>query len=149
MAISNVDAIQSRLFERPAPPLEPGKNIYDPSLTPQIKSLKEHRYVVAALHLANDDINNCHLIAQGDEGDPTADLLHATLHRREGDYWNSKYWWSRIGKHPLLPSTSAAKSFVDACEKQSGSGSKDEQSLRERQWDELKRLVSWTRENCH
>lgn len=37
-----------------------------------------------ALHLVNDDINRCHLIAQDHEGDPTADLLHATLHRREG-----------------------------------------------------------------
>ena len=54
-----------------------------------------------ALHLMNDDIHHCHLIAQENEGvsyppppltlsrsdgtkDPTADLLHATLHRREG-----------------------------------------------------------------
>lgn len=44
----------------------------------------------AALHLANDDIYACHDIAQASEGDPTADLMHATLHRREGDYWNSK-----------------------------------------------------------
>ena len=52
-----------------------------------------------ALHLANDDIHHAHLIAQDSEGvrrmlvptpysssqDPTADLLHATLHRREGE----------------------------------------------------------------
>ena len=51
---------------------------------------------VAALYLLNDDIEHCHAIAQRNEGvrrayrttadgqDPTADLLHATLHRREG-----------------------------------------------------------------
>lgn len=47
--------------------------------------MKNSDKACAALHLANDDINHCHLIAQDHEGDPTADLLHATLHRREGE----------------------------------------------------------------
>jgi len=52
-----------------------------------------------ALHLANDDIEGCHSIAAAGEGvglpygvqecadasqTPTADMMHATLHRREG-----------------------------------------------------------------
>ncbi|KAL7422576.1 hypothetical protein Q5752_003224 [Cryptotrichosporon argae] len=84
--------IVARLFspDRPPPPLEPGTAVWEPALVRPISGLREHRFVVAALHLANDDIHHAHLIAQDDEGDPTADLLHATLHRREGDYWNSK-----------------------------------------------------------
>ncbi|KAK1921062.1 hypothetical protein DB88DRAFT_121391 [Papiliotrema laurentii] len=140
---SSTDSIQATLFARPLPPLEPGKTVYDRDLVKQISALKEHRFVIAALHLANDDIHHAHLIAQDSEGDPTADLLHATLHRREGDYWNSKYWYSRLSPHPLVPSIPSAKAFVDACERDPKS-----ESLRQRQWDELKALVEWTRAHC-
>ncbi|OCF35851.1 hypothetical protein I316_02344 [Kwoniella heveanensis BCC8398] len=145
------DEIVSHLFDasRPLPPLEPGKKVYAPELTKTIGGLKEHEYVIAALHLANDDIHHCHLIAQDNEGDPTANLLHATLHRREGDYWNSKYWWSNVRSHPLISSSSAAKSFVDACEV-AGKQAQDEKrqkKLREEQYAELRRIVDWTREN--
>jgi hypothetical protein len=34
---------------------------------------------------------------------------------------------------------------VDACERLNGTGSKEEEKLRERQWDELKGLVEFTR----
>ncbi|RXK35704.1 hypothetical protein M231_07032 [Tremella mesenterica] len=146
--MSTTDEIVHVLFNRGLPPLEPGDKVWNDGLTGKIKGLKEHRFVVAALHLANDDIHNCHLISQDNEGDPTADLLHATLHRREGDYGNSKYWWSRVS-HPLIPSITTAKSFVDACEVHAGSGSSEEVKLREKQWEEIKGLVLWTRENCH
>ncbi|OCF57840.1 hypothetical protein L486_05305 [Kwoniella mangroviensis CBS 10435] len=141
------DEIVSQLFSRSTPPpLEPGTKVYAPELTKSIAGLKEHMYVIAALHLANDDIHHCHLIAQDNEGDPTANMLHATLHRREGDYWNSKYWWSNIRSHPLIPSTSDAKLFVDSCEAVRKSKG-DDTKLRQRQWDELKKIVEWTREN--
>lgn len=114
---SQTDAIVERLLGRkPLPPLEPGSKVWDAELARAIAGLDEHRFVIAgafprsrsmlthavALHLANDDIESCHRIAQASEGvglgavycadkkDSTADLLHATLHRREGDYWNSK-----------------------------------------------------------
>ncbi|WVR09289.1 hypothetical protein IAU60_006354 [Kwoniella sp. DSM 27419] len=125
------DQIISHIFDRPPPPLEPGTKVYAPELTQDIKGLKEHQYVIAAIHLANDDIEGCHLIAQDNEGDPTANLLHATLHRREGDYWNSKY--------------AAAKAFVDRCE--AANKGVDDDKLREEQWEELKRIVQWTRDN--
>jgi hypothetical protein len=111
-------------------------------------------------------------------------MLHATLHRREGESEflksflvffdgllaspahpqaitgtpNSQClppfymieslmcsWWSRTN-HPLFPPTQA-KSFVDQCEKHAGKGNSDEQKLRQQQWDDLKRIVEWTREN--
>lgn len=30
-------------------------------------------------------------------------FLHAIMHRREPDYWNSKYWFNRVGAHPAFP----------------------------------------------
>ncbi|ORX38196.1 hypothetical protein BD324DRAFT_619926 [Kockovaella imperatae] len=152
---SQTDEIQDQLFARdPIPPLEPGKKAFDPSLARPISKLNEHKYVIAALHLANDDIHHCHEIAQANEGDPTANLLHATLHRREGDYWNSKYWLSRTS-HPLLPDISAAKAFVDDCEKVQKPRNKamrdqdEDLRLRTKQWEDIQALIRWIRENHH
>lgn len=36
-----------------------------------------------------------HTIAQRHEGDPTADWLHAVLHKIEGDAANARYWYAR------------------------------------------------------
>lgn len=104
------------------PPLRPTKP-FDPSLTSQIESFAQSSKckpaVRAALHLLNDDIDRAHTIAQSDEGDMTSNLCHAVLHRREGDYWNSKWWYRQI-QHPLISqvygSTGEAQSFVDAVE---------------------------------
>ncbi|BEJ17406.1 hypothetical protein CspHIS471_0608070 [Cutaneotrichosporon sp. HIS471] len=136
-----------QLFARDLPPLEP-KNVWDATLKQHIAALPEHRYVVAgklvvlslnpALHLANDDIYACHEIVQVDEGEPTADLMHALVHRREGDPFNSKYWFSRMRRHALCPKPIEAKKFVDAC-------SQGDKGTVERQWDELRELVRWTR----
>lgn len=35
-----------------------------------------------------------HKIAQ-DYSDPTANWIHAVLHKIEGDVWNSNYWYAR------------------------------------------------------
>lgn len=87
---STAQKISSVLLARTLPPLSP-LSIYDPSLTSQIDALNsDPAYLRAALHLANDDIDRAHELAQGDEGNETSDYLHGMLHRREGDYWNSK-----------------------------------------------------------
>ena len=40
------------------------------------------------------DWDKSHNIAQ-DYSDPTANWIHAVLHKIEGDVWNSKYWYAR------------------------------------------------------
>ena len=37
-----------------------------------------------------------HQIAQKDEGNYIYDRIHAYLHRKEGDIFNAKYWYTRI-----------------------------------------------------
>lgn len=49
--------------------------------------------------LWNDHFELAHNLAQ-EMHHPTGSLMHGILHRREGDFWNAKYWLSRVGVHP-------------------------------------------------
>lgn len=40
-----------------------------------------------------------HEIVQSNEGHPAYDRVHALLHRMEGDKFNARYWYSRIGEN--------------------------------------------------
>jgi hypothetical protein len=68
--------------------------------------------------------------------------------------WNSKYWWRRVGDHPVFGHLGgeAAKlgwrawapdAFVDECERERGSGSEREHLLREVQLAEWHALFGW------
>merc|ERR1711939_668738 len=92
--MSTFDDIYSALLARrdspsELPPLTPS-GPYRKSLKADIASLQGSSEVVqAALHLLNDDISAAHDLAQAHEESMTANLVHAVLHRREQDYWNS------------------------------------------------------------
>ena len=45
---------------------------------------------------ATGDWDTAHLIVQNSD-EPMAARIHAYLHRKEGDEWNSKYWHRRAG----------------------------------------------------
>ena len=44
------------------------------------------------------DWDRAHRCAQQREGDPDCDLVHAHLHRQEGDVSNARYWYRRAGR---------------------------------------------------
>ncbi|RLS55002.1 MAG: hypothetical protein DWH91_10235 [Planctomycetota bacterium] len=55
----------------------------------------------AGLLLRHDFLDECHSLVQTREGDSDADRWHALMHRREPDASNAKYWFRRVGSHPI------------------------------------------------
>lgn len=123
---------------------------------PAIRSLKLPPACLAGLWLYFDFLDESHRISQADEGNPEQDFWHAVMHRREPDASNSKYWWRRVGNHPVLGllrehasalgySFTSPVAFVDFCERVRGSGSADEELAKRVQLLEWQLLFDW----CH
>ena len=95
------------------PPLSPTKE-WSSTLTPRLEnySLGElfdgfavtdsefGNCVRSGLLLWNDALDSSHEIVQN-IGTKTGNYWHAIMHRRESDYSNAKYWFGRVGKHPI------------------------------------------------
>jgi len=56
---------------------------------------------LAGLYLLYDGFEESHNISQSIET-PTGSYWHGILHRREPDYGNAKYWFRRVGRHPVF-----------------------------------------------
>jgi hypothetical protein len=56
---------------------------------------------LAGLWLRGDFLDESHRISQ-DLENPTGSYWHGIMHRREPDYDNSKYWFRRVGAHPVF-----------------------------------------------
>lgn len=108
----------------------------------------------AGLWLYFDFLDESHRISQADERDPDHNFWHAVLHRREPDAWNSKYWWRRVGPHPVLDRLreqaprlgyryTSPEAFVDFCEQVRGRGTTDEDLARRVQLLEWQLLFDW------
>lgn len=106
------------LFHTPRPPgLGPGPRPHVESvetLRARVETLgrsfglsaRQTGLVLALACLWHDRFEAAHEIVQELE-DADGNLIHAILHRREPDYWNSKYWWRRVGAHPIFPGLAA------------------------------------------
>lgn len=55
----------------------------------------------AALWLLAGDLNRSHNVSQTLET-REGSYWHGVMHRREGDFWNAKYWFRRVGNHPVF-----------------------------------------------
>lgn len=108
------------------------------------------RACISGLWLFHNFIDRSHLICQSIDT-REGSYWHAMVHRREPDFWNSKYWFNRVGQHAicnelchgaaeLAADTSSeaaallrrqrsweAAAFVDLCESSYHTGSADEQ----------------------
>jgi hypothetical protein len=78
----------------------------------------EARCVLAGLWLYLDELDRAHRIVQ-DVASPSGSFWHAIVHRREGDFANSRYWYARCREHPVLgapPAEVAGPALVDLVE---------------------------------
>lgn len=55
----------------------------------------------AGLWLYVDELDRSHTISQ-DMNNATGSYWHGIMHRREGDFSNSHYWFHRTGRHPAM-----------------------------------------------
>ncbi len=77
---------------------------------------------LSALWLWHDFLDESHSLSQQIPS-PSGSYWHGIMHRREPDDSNAKYWFRRVGDHPILPSlreaavelgrTTAPKSILD------------------------------------
>jgi hypothetical protein len=100
--------------------------------------------LAAALWLYVDDLERSHVISQG-IFDATGSYWHGIMHRREGDFSNSHYWFRQTGPHPFRaahPEMEPA-AFVDRVAAARGA---DPPELVEQQRTEWAELFAWCAE---
>lgn len=64
-------------------------------------ALRGKRTLEAGLWLYVDDLRRSHAVSQG-LNRPSGSFWHAIMHRREGDFSNSHYWYRKAGQHPVV-----------------------------------------------
>jgi hypothetical protein len=90
----------------------------------------------AALWLYVDDIDRSHKICQ-DIPNHMGSYLHAIVHRREGDFGNSKYWFRQAGHCPISISGYDPVRLVDAVSAARGNDIASLVELQRKEWVEV------------
>ncbi|MGP4039578.1 hypothetical protein ACTWP4_06720 [Gracilibacillus sp. D59] len=112
--MTTIASIVQTLEDRnPLPPLCP-EETWKPELSKEINDLSEEEITGKAapsslttlatrsgLLLWNDDLYASHAISQN-ISEPIGSYWHGIMHRREGDFGNSKYWFSKVGDSPIF-----------------------------------------------
>lgn len=104
-------------------------------------ALAKRPELIAGLWLYVDDLERSHTVCQAIE-DATGAYWHGIMHRREGDYPNSRHWMNRAASHPLRQSRPDLDpdAFVDQVAAAKGQG---DAALVSRQREEWKALFEW------
>jgi hypothetical protein len=112
-----------------------------PVLAQEVQSAPISGPVAAGLLLLLDELDASHEVSQS-LPDSVGSYWHGVMHRREGDFWNSEYWFQRAGPLPFLtamPGFDPAQ-FVREVQKDGG---RNEARLVEAQRWEWVCLMEW------
>lgn len=88
------------------PPLLEEVRRFDPGDLASIDSAPDGVALRAGLLMMHDRLDESHRLSQAIEGEGAhraGDYWHGIMHRREPDYGNSRYWFRRVGLHPVFP----------------------------------------------
>lgn len=111
---------------------------------------QRHSLCMSGLWLLAGDLDRSHTISQGIES-AEGSFWHGIMHRREGDFGNSKYWFRRVGSHPVLDQLAQLSDgvyadpfeFVDACSQAQRSDDALYQRCVQAQWLEWQALMTY------
>ncbi|KAI7214754.1 hypothetical protein KC333_g5835 [Hortaea werneckii] len=71
---------------------------HNPSLSHPITTLSLHPTLEALLHILNSDLASAHFLVRKMQAPPAYEgmMIHAVLHRVEGDYRNAEAWYNDV-----------------------------------------------------
>ncbi len=94
--------------------------------------------LAAGLWLYVDELDHSHEISQGMH-DSTGSFWHGIMHRREGDFGNSHYWFRRTGRHPAMDQIPGydPHRFIDSVEENYRAGDPHLAEMQRREWRTL------------
>ena len=111
--------VRTQQTQQPPTPHALGQSSPDDLFDAKVTRPDEARCVLAGLWLFADELDRAHRIVQ-DVASSSGSFWHAIVHRREGDFSNSRYWYARCAGHPVLrgarPGILAGPALVDLVE---------------------------------
>ena len=136
------DAIGSRLARLSVGDLFPRDSVVD---------MNAASCCLSAIWLLHDFLDESHTVSQSIDTS-SGSYWHGIMHRREQDYSNAKYWFRRVGDHPIFDTLAESArelaeaagtpdafsttswdpyAFVDHCQAAAGTGSAAENLCRQ------------------